>query len=100
MATISYFRVAIQIFEQQFHALFIPISGVTAPFNCQQFLLLPPTAFFTVLSIRPEPPSMLPGGLKFDHVDLDVHKTLAGVEMQIKQAAKAFCRRDKDQGDE
>ena len=43
---------------------------------------------------------MLPGGLKLDHVDLNVHKTLTSVETQFKQAAKAFRRRDKDQGDE
>ena len=98
VATVSYF--AVQIFEQQFRALFTPIPGVTAPFNCRQFSLLPSTAFFTVLSVRPKPSATLPGGLELDHVDLNVHKTLAGAETQFKQAAKAFRRRDKDQGDE
>ena len=38
---------------------------------------------------------MPPGGFELDHVDLDVHKTLAGVETQIRLSAGG-----KDQGDE
>jgi hypothetical protein len=43
---------------------------------------------------------MLAGGLELDHTDLHVHKTLTSAETQIKQAAEACCRRNKDQGDE
>ena len=47
------------------------------------------------LQFFPYDPNLLLCLQELDHVDLDVHKTLAGMETQIKQAAKAFCRRER-----
>ena len=44
--------------------------------------------------------SAMLAGLELGHTDLDVHKTLASAEIQMREAARAFCRRDKEQGDE
>ncbi|KAF9242624.1 hypothetical protein BU15DRAFT_72734 [Melanogaster broomeanus] len=92
VAGVSYF--AVQIFEQQFQALFTAIPAVTAPFQCRQFALIPSTAFFTVLLVRPSDSKTIRGGIELDLRDLTTYVTLTNAENQIKEAAKGFRRRD------